>query len=226
MTRPGQRVLGLFAKWPIAGAVKTRLSSTDPAWGARVARAFLLDILERFAATDARLMLAHSPAEAADTFLDLVPRRWELTPQGEGDLGQRLARFVAARQTEGATAIVLIGADSPTLPVTLVEEAFAELHTADVVLGPACDGGYYLVGCGPQLPPIFNGVAWGSAEVLRQTVAALSDPRWRLCVLPPWYDVDTPEDWAMLRGHLASLRRCGIDPGTPHSEALCREAPP
>src|SRR5262249_49411821 len=124
----------------------------------------------------------------------------------------------------GAASVVVVGTDSPTLPVEHVEQAFVELEDADVVLGPAFDGGYYLVSCGPRRPPIFEGMAWSTDRVLADTVAALADPRWRLAVLPPWYDVDTPADWAMLCGHLAALRRAGIDPGVPHIEALVAEA--
>jgi glycosyltransferase A (GT-A) superfamily protein (DUF2064 family) len=100
------------------------------------------------------------------------------------------------------------------------------LQRADVVLGPATDGGYYLVGCGSTRAPLFEGIDWGTGRVLAQTVAALADPRWRLAVLPPWYDVDTPDDWAFLCGHLAALRRAGIDPGVPFTEALIREGGP
>ncbi len=91
-----------------------------------------------------------------------------------------MAAFVERQLDAGARAVVLVGADSPTLPVEHVERAFAELERADVVLGPATDGGYYLIGCGPARPPLFEGVAWGSASVLADTVAALADPRWRL----------------------------------------------
>ena len=111
------------------------------------------------------------------------------------------------------------------MPVEYVERAFTELELADVVLGPATDGGFYLVGCGPARPPLFGGVAWGAASVLEDTIKGLSDPQWRLSVLPPWYDVDAPADWAMLRGHLAALRRAGVDPGAAHTEALmCKAA--
>jgi rSAM/selenodomain-associated transferase 1 len=219
-------VLGLFAKWPVAGNVKTRLAGNDGAWGARVARAFLQDTIDRLAAVAARRSLTYAPRGAEEQFRDLVGGRFELMPQAPGDLGQRLAHFVADRQSEGATAVVVVGTDSPTLPVALVEQAFVELQTADVVLGPTFDGGYYLVGCGRYLPPIFDHVDWSSAAVLRQTVAALTDPQWRLALLPPWYDVDTPQDWEMLRGHLAAMRRAGIDPEVPCTEALCREPPP
>jgi glycosyltransferase A (GT-A) superfamily protein (DUF2064 family) len=75
------------------------------------------------------------------------------------------------------------------------------------------------------VPPVFDGVAWGTSRALADTVARLAGP-WRLALLPPWYDVDTPDDWAMLCGHLAALRRAGTDPGAPHTEALALEGMP
>jgi uncharacterized protein len=218
-----QKVLGLFAKWPAPGTVKTRLSHSDAAWGARVARAFLLDALQRFAVVDAERLLIFTPTDTEADFAVLAADRFTLTPQADGDLGQRLAAFFAQQFDTGARAVVAIGADSPTLPVEFVERAFAELESADVVLGPATDGGYYLVGCGPARPPLFDNIAWSSRRVLADTIAALAEPRWRLALLPPWYDVDTPEDWELLRGHVASLRRAGIDPAVTHTEALLRE---
>ena len=219
------RVLGLFAKWPSPGAVKTRLAA-DLRWGARAARAFLLDMIHRLAAVDARRVLAFAPANREADFAAVAAGRFALAPQADGDLGRRMAAFVGRRLDEGARAVVLVGADSPTLPVEHVERAFAELERADVVLGPATDGGYYLIGCGPARPPLFDRVAWGSASVLADTAAALADPRWRLALLPPWYDVDTPDDWTMLCGHIAALRRAAIDPSVPHTEALIRETHP
>lgn len=217
-----KRVLGLFAKWPRPGAVKTRLTN-DPFFGAEVARAFLLDTLARLRAVQARGVLAFAPADAACDFADLTPADFLLTPQPDGDLGRRLARFLQAQLDEGAGSVVVVGSDSPTLPVAHVEQAFAELERADVVLGPATDGGYYLIGCGRRVPPVFADIPWGGSRVLMETVARLGEPGWRLAVLPPWYDVDTPEGWDMLCGHVAALRRAGIDPGVPHTEALIRK---
>jgi rSAM/selenodomain-associated transferase 1 len=224
-TTEGRRadlVLGVFAKWPVPGAAKTRLAAGDPAWGARVARAFLLDTLGRLAAVEARRVVALTPTEKEADFAAAAAGRFSLVPQAEGDLGRRLSAFVDGQLAAGARAVVAVGTDSPTLPVEYVERAFTELESADIVLGPASDGGYYLVGCGPVVPPIFEGIAWGGDRVLAETVVALADPRWRLALLPPWYDVDTPADWAMLCGHLAALRRAGLDPGVPHTEALAR----
>jgi rSAM/selenodomain-associated transferase 1 len=219
MTR-ARRVLGLFVKQPRPGAVKTRLGG--PEWGARAARAFLLDALARLEHVDARRVAAFSPAEAETEFAELTQGGFDLAPQGDGDLGERLERFFRRELVDGA-AVVVVGADSPTLPLGHVEAAFAALDSADVVLGPATDGGYYLLGC-RRLPPVFDAVAWGGPDVLAQTVARLP-ASWRLALLPPWYDVDTPQDWAMLRGHVAALRHAGLDPGAPHTEALLREEP-
>ena len=214
--------LGVFAKWPAPGTVKTRLAAaTTPEWAARVAAAFLADTLDRLAAVGARRFLAFAPAEAGADFGALAHDRFALVPQGDGDLGARLARFFAARLAEGAAAVVVVGADSPTLPAALVEKAFSELKSADAVLGPATDGGYYLLGCRRPPAGLFEGIDWGGPDVLRQTVARLP-PDWRLAVLPPWYDVDSMDDWRMLSGHLAALRRAGLDLGVPRTEALAR----
>jgi rSAM/selenodomain-associated transferase 1 len=218
------RTLGLFAKWPAPGGAKTRLAPDDATFGVRVARAFLLDALTRFASVDARRVLACAPPEAEADFAALAGGRFALVAQAAGDLGHRLCSFFTQEFAAGAAAVVVVGTDSPTLPVVFVEQAFAALERADVVLGPAADGGYYLLGC-RRLPPVFEGIAWGGSRVLAETVARLSDLAWRLAVLPPWYDVDTPADWAMLCGHVAALRRAGLDPGVPHTEAVLWEDP-
>ena len=173
---------------------------------------------------DARRVLAFAPAESEADFAAVAAGRFELVPQAEGDLGRRLAAFVRQQVDGGARAVVLVGADSPTLPLEYVERAFVELERSDVVIGPATDGGYYLIGCGPRRPPLFEYVAWGTARVLADTVAALADARWQLALLPPWYDVDTTENWGMLCGHLAALRRAGVAADTPHLDAFIREA--
>lgn len=222
-SRSSRRVLGLFAKWPVGGMVKTRLAGGDAAWGVRVAQAFLLDSLHRLASIDAHRVLVFTPAHCEADFAAVATDRFHLTPQGEGDLGQRLAAFFDQPGKAGASAIVAVGTDSPTLPVEYIERAFIELENADVVLGPATDGGYYLIGCRPDHPHLFENITWSCGHVLAETTAALADPRWRLSVLPPWYDVDTPKDWTMLRGHVAAIRRAGIDPQVPYTETLLRE---
>ena len=217
-------VLGIFAKLPAPGAVKTRLGGS-PQRGAEVARAFLLDVLERTESIDAERVVVFSPADAREEMARLVGPGIALVPQSSGDLGERLGRFIGDRLDAGAGRVVVIGTDSPTLPTALIARAFEELGHADLVLGPATDGGYYLVGCRRRLP-IFDGIAWSRDTVLAETVARLTDPGWSLALLPPWYDVDTPEGWAMLRGHVRAMRRAGVDPGVRRTEAILDEEEP
>lgn len=215
------RVLGLFAKRPEPGQVKTRLaSSTSPAWAAEVAAAFLHDTLGSLARVDSRRVLAFAPSTGRDFFAGIVGERFALTPQCEGDLGRRMRTFFTDQFEAGADAVVLLGTDSPTLPVAHVQQAFDALEKADVVLGPATDGGYYLVGAAKRVPPIFDGIAWSGPRVLAQTIDRLAAAGLTLALLPPWYDVDTLDDWQMLRGHLAAMKQAGIDPGCRHIAAL------
>ncbi len=214
-------VLGLFAKWPRPGHVKSRLAAdTSPAWAARVAEAFLHDTVGRLSRLPVRRILVHDPPEAGDEFARLAARRFELTPQAAGGLGERLLAFVRDQFAAGARRLVLVGADSPTLPPALVEQAYHSLEKKDVVLGPATDGGYYLIGCRAVIPRLFTGIAWSGPQVLADTVAAVEEAGQSLELLQPWYDVDTLADWWMLCGHLRALRAAGLDPETPHTEKL------
>jgi uncharacterized protein len=218
---PGGRTLGLFAKQPLPGQVKTRLAAeTNPQWAASVAEAFLRDLVDRLAAVAARRILAFAPAGAAPYFATLVQKRFELCPQEDGHLGRRMEAFIDQRFQAGSESVVLVGADSPTLPIDFVDQAFRLLQEHDVVLGPATDGGYYLLGCARRLPPLFEGIAWGSARVLLDSIRRLTEASLQLAVLPPWYDVDTLSDWWALRGHLAALRAAGQECRLNFTESL------
>jgi rSAM/selenodomain-associated transferase 1 len=193
--RAPTRTLGLFAKRPAPGAAKTRLAAeSSPEWAAAVAAAFLHDTLDRLAAIKARRVLAFTPPDALLYFEDLARGRFELTPQRDGDLGVRMAAFFREQLDVRAAPVVLVGTDSPTLPVSYVELAFIMLQNADVVLGPAADDGYYLIGCRRSVPPVFDGITWGGPRVLLDTVARLPE-HCRLALPPLWYDVDTLADW-------------------------------
>src|SRR5437879_6042008 len=237
MNQPSHRILGVLAKQPLPGLVKTRLAAeTSPRWAARVAAAFLTDSLDRLAGIDARRILVYAPREAEEVFSGLARGRFALMPQVEGGLGQRMAAFFSAavvpklefgNEARGGNEVrgsaikaVLVGVDSPTLPLSYIEEAFARLEQADLALGPATDGGYYLVGCAGRVPPIFENITWSRSTVLEETVTVLKDTECRLELLPPWYDVDTLNDWQMLRGHLAAMKGAGLKPGLPCTEAL------
>lgn len=217
------RVLAVFAKAPCAGTVKTRLAeATSADWAARVATAFVHDTIQRLSLVDARRFLVVNPADTISFFAPLADNRFSILPQGDGDLGQRLERFFQA-QLSSAAKVIVVGSDSPTLPNAYVEQAFEELTQADIVLGPASDGGYYLLGLSRHILSIFDGIDWGKERVFEQTMSRL-DSNCRLALLPPWYDVDTLADWRMLRGHVMAMRRAGMDPGIPETEQLLHES--
>ncbi len=221
-----ERVIGLLAKQPIPGLVKTRLAAeTSPEWAARVANAFIIDTLDRFAEIEARRILVFTPTEAREYFSDLAGHHYKLIPQSEGDLGRRMTAFFQDVFRHGPAKAVLLGVDSPTLPLSYIENAFDQLDQVDLVLGPATDGGYYLLGCSGRVPPIFDDMNWSRPGVLSDTISRLHDASFQLALLPPWYDVDTLNDWQMLCGHLAALRRAGIDPKATHTEKLALESP-
>jgi hypothetical protein len=97
------------------------------------------------------------------------------------------------------------------LPVEFVTDAFNRLERYDCVLGPATDGGYYLIGLRAEQGTLFDGIDWDTPRVFAQTVAHVKAVGLSLAVLPPWYDVDDAADLQMLRGHLAALSAAGAD---------------
>ena len=102
-------------------------------------------------------------------------------------------------------AVVVLGTDSPTLPPALVDAAFAALARVPVVLGPATDGGYYLLGLRGLLPPLFAGVAWGTDAVLPHLLETLHAQQIPFELLDFWYDIDRPADLRLLRALAPTL---------------------
>lgn len=117
-------------------------------------------------------------------------------PQVGSDLGVRLSRAFRKAFDPGMRKVVIIGTDCPGLNVELIQKSFDALKRADVVLGPALDGGYYLVGLRRPIPELFVGVSWGTGQVLEQTRLILHRLQISLELLPPLSDVDRPEDLA------------------------------
>jgi rSAM/selenodomain-associated transferase 1 len=146
-------------------------------------------------------VLCYTPREVESDFLAVAQSLWEVTPQGEGDLGQRMQAFFE-RSLREADRVVLIGSDSPDLPSEYLTSALDALETHDVVLGPAADGGYYLVGAARRVPPIFDGIAWSTPAVWQQTMERLQSAGVAWHELPTWYDVDDEQG---LRALLLSI---------------------
>ncbi len=114
--------------------------------------------------------------------------------QGEGDLGMRMARSHSTAFASSFDSAIIIGTDCPGLKAQLMAEAFDRLLAHDLVLGPAIDGGYYLIGLRRCIPELFALPSWGTAEVFQQTVEIAQNLNLSIAALTPLADVDRPED--------------------------------
>lgn len=223
MSRP---VLYVLAKDPAPGFVKTRLCPPlSPARAAEMAAAFAADTLSMtrtLREIDARLALDPGPAAGAPRGggLRAVASALGLAVegQGDGDLGERMAGLMARGLLSGPT--VLVGTDCPDLSAAAVREAFAALERRDVVLGPAADGGYVLVGSRTAVPELFAiDAPWGSGRVLAATVRALERAGCAFDLLDVRDDVDD----ARALGRLASrLERAGGNAAPETARLLAR----
>jgi uncharacterized protein len=184
-------VICIFAKPPVAGQVKTRLAAVlGPERAAALARAFLDDTIAAVRAVPwAQALLAATGPMESDLPVLL---------QGEGDLGARIERVLQAALRDAPFAIA-IGADAPALPRRFLEAARAALAAVDAVVGPADDGGFYLLGLRACPEGLLAGLPWSSAETFTRTVERLRSRGLRVEVLERWFDVDRAEDLDRLR---------------------------
>ena len=224
------RQIGVFARVPRAGAVKTRLAwSIGPGQAAELYAAFLGDTVEicrrvcphgtwLFVAPEDAPEDAPEGGSATDPGAELDPSApgppsdFALPPervraQEGADLGERMARALETMLAHGPA--VVVGSDAPDLPEHFLEAAFESLVARDLVLGPTADGGYYLVGTRRPVGALFKGIAWSTPEVLGQTRAAAAALGLSTALLPLWRDVDVAEDLAGLRERLSEARARG-----------------
>lgn len=207
-----KKALILFAKTPRPGGVKTRLQpDLSPEQSSVLYRAFVLDLLEatRHLKNTDRI-IGCDPSHQDPFFKSLADRySVRLMDQQGADLGERMRMAFEETHRQGLGPVVIIGTDSPTLPMEFVREAFDLLRNHEIVLGPSHDGGYYLTGCSENIPPIFEKVPWGSDQVLAMTLKRVMDLKLKCALLPFWYDVDTLSDLKLLAVHLRYLEQEG-----------------
>jgi len=188
----------LFTRYPEPGRSKTRLIPALGAEGAAALQRRMSEAIVRQMARFAAQYPVHLEIRYADGNQQAV-EAWlsndiPCLVQGEGDLGDRLRRAFALAFAQGAKKVVVIGADCPGLSPALFAQAFAALDNQDLVLGPAMDGGYYLVGLNRPAPALFSEIPWGSGELLAATLTKAQALNLSLHLLEPLADVDRPED--------------------------------
>jgi hypothetical protein len=191
--------LVIIARYPQAGQTKTRLArSIGDAYTAQLYRAFVTDLARRFSGQDDALFWAYSPAEVdyQDFISSLLPEPIPVVrcfPQEGPDLGARLLHAFQYIQAQGYQRTILIGSDLPYLTEDTIVQAKTALDHADVVLGPASDGGYYLIAmCRPY--DVFSGIPMSTAVVNEMTIAAAQRQGLRVHQLATLFDIDELPD--------------------------------
>lgn len=187
------KALIIFIRNPVRGRVKTRLAQT-----AGEDRA--LDIYCRLL-SHTRQVAADCPADRLLFYSDFIPEQddWpggqfkKFLQKGD-DLGERMARAFAVALSEHRPAVI-IGSDCAELNASILEEAFSQLEHFDTVIGPASDGGYYLLGMNAFHPELFRGIAWSTPEVGARTLYLIQKAGLSCHQLPTLPDIDTEEDW-------------------------------
>jgi rSAM/selenodomain-associated transferase 1 len=200
----------VFVKRPRPGEVKTRLI---PALGAQKAAALyrvLAEAVERNTRADTleyTRSLFFSPTGAEEEISSWWPKD-ALHAQEGSDLGARLTHAFSSTFREGASRAAVIGTDAPSVSRDQVKRSFAALDRCDLVLGPARDGGYYLMALKAEHPELFQGIPWSSPGVLATTEAQAERSGLTVDHLETLPDIDTPEDvyseWELLKRLLAS----------------------
>ena len=197
--------LGLFAKRPVPGAVKTRLAAAIGAdSAARFYEASLRTLLSRVQGLDLRRVIAHAGGSDVDRAWFRQFEGYELWSQPAGGLGEILAAwfdFACAADDR----VLVIGSDSPTLPLEYIRDAIVALDSHDCVIGPAHDGGYYLLGLQRPVPQLLEGIEWSGPQVFSQTLERAAEQGLRVIQLPAWNDIDEVADLPLLHEQLMRL---------------------
>lgn len=197
--RSHRRVV-LFARAPHQGRVKTRLAATV---GDEQALAIYVALATQVTAAMVggpwQLRVRCAPDDAVPEVARWLAMPGRVEPQGPGDLGARMCRAMDDGFAQGVQASLIIGTDCPDVDAALVEMAFAALDRADVVFGPALDGGYYLVGARRSVPAIFSEVPWSADDTLAVSLERAAQAGYSVELLEPRADIDTEADWLAWR---------------------------
>jgi rSAM/selenodomain-associated transferase 1 len=184
----------LFARAPRPGHVKTRLAQTLGKQKACEAYQQLLQALSSQLGSLKNVTVYHSPPDAAAELRPFFPAHWLYTPQQGPDLGARLHHAFSVSFNH-ATRVCVIGSDCPYLTTEDIEKSWSLLDRHDLVLGPAHDGGYWLIGLKQPQPHLFHQINWGTNEVLQQTLDRARDLQLKVSLLRELSDIDTEADW-------------------------------
>lgn len=197
--------IGLFAKLPVPGSTKSRLAaSLGDETAARLSEAFTLDLLQRLATLEHRVVVCATPAteDSQRYFERCLPENAELLFQPSGDLGKRIDWFFDSVPADASEKGILLGSDAPDLPSAMIDHAFHCLAHQDLVFCPSTDGGYALVGVRKYRSSFFQNIPYSSSLTLNETLDKARSHSLTVQLTNPWYDIDTVQDLTLLRSRL------------------------
>ena len=201
----------LFIKAPVRGQVKTRLATAlGEAAALDLYQRFVLDIIDTLEQTGIPVRICYTPADSGKGISGWLGPGRHYQPQEGKNVGERMENAFQQAFSSGASRALLIGSDIPDIPQAVFSEALRALDGNDAVIGPARDGGYYLIGFRSDtfLPDLFRGIEWSTDTVLTDTLAIFARDGRTVHLLPPWQDVDTINDLNGLadRGRRSAFR--------------------
>lgn len=191
----GSPLLIVFLKVPKPGFVKTRLAeSLGKEEACQIYQGLVEGLLERirsFASVELRI----TPDEGVLECDQWCQTGWSIVPQGEGDLGTRMNRAFEEAFSRGRDRVLAIGSDCPYVGIDQIIDGLDRLEEDSVVLGPANDGGYWMIGMRNHLPALFEGIDWSTERVLEQTLGAVEAMDLSVSLLEPLEDIDDLDAW-------------------------------
>ena len=190
----------LFAKAPRAGQVKTRLAEYLGAERALEGYCRLLEVVVRKVGSLKPATVYFTPVDSEDELRPFFPGHWGFRAQEGADLGERLGNAIAASFAAGSERVAVIGADCPYVRPADIEDTWENLDFHDLVLGPAEDGGYWLIGMKKCHPELFSGIRWGTETVLEETVERAQRLHLKVALFRTLSDVDTMLQWQAFLG--------------------------
>ena len=192
---PAERAVLVFVRAPEAGRAKTRLAAAlGPEAALRVYVRLAEHTLREARASGAAVRVHFTPPGAEAAVRDWLGEGADYLPQGEGGLGERMERAFREAFRAGYGRVVIVGSDLPGLSAGLLRRALEGLEAREAVLGPARDGGYYLLGLRRVVPGLFTGVPWSTGEVFARTLERLREAGIEPALLEELADVDEADD--------------------------------
>jgi hypothetical protein len=191
------RCLLFFIKNPEKGRVKTRLASAiGDEMAVKLYRRFLLEMLSTLNRGTFLFYLCYHPGDSLNDLKNWLGDDYLYASQMGENLGERMKNGFMEAFSMNFKRVALIGSDIPTLPLEFIEETFTALRNHDVVVGPAVDGGYYLIGFRNETfsPNVFKGIPWSTGRVFENTMKILEQEGLTVHLLKPLRDIDTIED--------------------------------